>query len=60
MPEQLEGVTVNEVAPTPQMMPATMHRHALDILGLNHSQMTTTRYSLEIEVETYLNNNSVK
>ena len=47
-----------QVAPTPQI-PATMHRRALDILGLNRSPTTTAQRSLEIEVETYLNSNSI-
>jgi hypothetical protein len=36
-----------------------MHRRALDVLGLNRAPTTTAQRSLEIEVETYLNNNSI-
>ena len=49
----------NETAPTPQVS-TTMNRRALDILGLSRSQMTTAWRSLEIEVETYLNNGSTE
>jgi len=52
-------VPANETAPTPQDF-TTMDRWALDILGLNPSQTTTARRSLEIEVETYLNNGSTE
>ena len=51
-------MTINEAALTPQV-PATMHRCALDILGLNRPRIATTQRSLEIEVETYLNGNIV-
>ena len=53
-----QGVTVNETALTPQV-PTTVHRRALDILGLNRSHITTAQRSLEIEVETYLNSNVI-
>ena len=56
MPEQ--GVMANDILSPPQVPALTMHRRALDILGLNRSQMPTTQRSLEIEVETYLNDNS--
>ena len=53
-----QGVTVNEAAQTPQV-PTTMHRRALDILGLNRPHIMTTQRSLKIEVETYLNSNDI-
>ena len=56
VPEQ--GETTNVIAPTPQI--PTIHRRALDILGLRRSQITPSQRSLEIEVETYLNNNSTE
>ena len=57
MPAQ--GMTANELAPTSQV-PTTMHHRALDVLGLNRSQRATAQRSLEIEVETYLNNSSTE
>jgi hypothetical protein len=53
-----EGVMTNDKASPPQIPAITMRHRALDILGLNRSQMPTTQRSLEIEVETYLNDNS--
>jgi hypothetical protein len=56
VPEQ--GAMANDIASPPQVPAVTMRHRALDILGLNRSQMPTTQRSLEIEVETYLNDNS--
>jgi hypothetical protein len=56
VPEQ--GEMTNVIVPTPQI--PTIHCRALDILGLRRSQITPSQRSLEIEVETYLNNNSTE